>query len=152
MMIVFVCWGNICRSPMAERVARAHAVDAGLDLHITSAAVSSEELGAPIDPRAAHVLRAAGYDASGHRARRITADEIRSSALVIAAEQLHIDRMLRLAPDADNLALINDFNPAMAPGTPLNDPWYGPASGFDATLADIEAAMPGILDEARRRM
>lgn len=145
MKIVFVCWGNICRSPMAERVARKFAADAGLDLDITSAAVSSEELGAPIDRRAARVLTRAGYDASGHRAHRITADEITSADLVIAAEQVHIDRMLRLVPDAQNLRLINDFNPAKPSGTPLIDPWYGPESGFDETLADIEAAMPGLL-------
>ena len=51
----------------------------------------------------------------------------------------------QLCPDA-NYALINDFNPAMPKGQDLDDPWYGPASGFRSTLADIEAAMPGILD------
>lgn len=151
MKVVFVCWGNICRSPMAERVARQVFADERLDVDVTSAAVSSEELGAPMDARAARVLRGAGYDASGHRAHRITADEIRGADLVIAAEQLHIDRMLRLVPDADNLHLINDFNPAMRPGTPLADPWYGPESGFLDTLADIEAAMPGVVAEVRGR-
>ncbi|MDO4784538.1 MAG: low molecular weight protein-tyrosine-phosphatase [Propionibacteriaceae bacterium] len=145
MKIVFVCWGNICRSPMAERVAQKFAADAGLDVDITSAAVSSEELGAPIDRRAARVLTEAGYDATGHRAHRITADEIASADLVIAAEQIHIDRMRHLVPDAQNLRLINDFNPAKRAGTPLIDPWYGPESGFSETLADIEAAMPGLL-------
>lgn len=146
MKIVFVCWGNICRSPMAERVAQRYAAESGLDIEISSAAISSEEVGAPIDRRAVRVLSKAGYDTDGHRAHRITTEEITGSDLVIAAEQLHIDRMRQLVPNASNLYLINDFNPAMPKGTPLNDPWYGPASGFEQTLADIEAAIPGIMD------
>lgn len=143
--VIFVCWGNICRSPIAERVARKLASDQGLDLEITSAAVSSEELGAPIDRRAANVLTRAGYDASNHRAHRITAAEIESADLVVAAEPSHIQQLLRLTPGATNVALLNDFNPAMPKGTPLSDPWYGPASGFNETLADVEAAVPGVL-------
>jgi len=65
--------------------------------------------------------------------------------LVVVAERFHIGRLEQLCPDA-NYALINDFNPAMPKGQDLDDPWYGPASGFRSTLADIEAAMPGILD------
>ena len=52
---------------------------------------------------------------------------------------------LELLYPGGNYALLNDFNPAMPKGQDLQDPWYGPASGFDDTLADIEAAMPGIL-------
>ena len=128
--VVFVCWGNICRSPMAERVARGMAAERGLDVEADSVGISSEESGNPIDRRAAAVLREAGYSTGGHRARRVTADDLASAELVVVA----------------NDALINDFNPAMPKGQDLDDPWYGPASGFRSTLADIEAAMPGILD------
>ena len=61
------------------------------------------------------------------------------------AERFHISRLEQLCPGA-NYALINDFNPAMPKGQDLDDPWYGPDSGFRSTLADIEAAMPGIFD------
>ena len=81
----------------------------------------------------------------GHRARRVTADDLASADLVVVAERFHIGRLEQLCPDA-NYVLINDFNPAMPKGQDLDDPWYGPASGFRSTLADIEAAMPGILD------
>ena len=138
--VVFVCWGNICRSPMAERVARGMAAERGLDVEADSVGISSEESGNPIDRRAAAVLREAGYSTGGHRARRGT-----SADLVVVAERFHIGRLEQLCPDA-NYALINDFNPAMPKGQDLDDPWYGPASGFRSTLADIEAAMPGILD------
>ena len=68
--LLFICHGNICRSPMGERVARSLASERGLDVEITSAGVSDEEHGNPIDRRAAKVLTAAGHDASGHRADR----------------------------------------------------------------------------------
>lgn len=104
-----------------------------------------------MDRRAAKVLSAAGYDPAGHRAHQISANEIKGADLVIAAEQIHLDKMLRLAPGATNLHLINDFNPAKQRGSALVDPWYGPDSGFEDTLADIEAAMPGILVQLRSK-
>ena len=71
--VVFVCWGNICRSPMAERVAERMAAEQGLTgVEFTSAATSSEELGAPIDRRAEAVLREHGYRVDGHKAHPIT--------------------------------------------------------------------------------
>lgn len=148
--VVFVCWGNICRSPMAERVAQGRAAAEGLDgVTFTSAGVSSEELGEPMDPRAQRVLARHGYRSGGHSAHQITAAEIRDADLVIAAEPLHLSRLRRLVPDADNLALLTDFDPDAAPGSGVPDPWYGSAEGFNGTLAAVEAAMPGVLDRVR---
>jgi protein-tyrosine phosphatase len=138
--LAFVCWGNICRSPMAERVARKLAQGTVIE----SFGISTEELGNPIDRRAARTLTAAGYDASGHRARQITREDLLANDLVVAVEPFQVDRLLRIAPEA-NVALLNDFDPAKPKGTPLIDPWYGDDAGFADTLADIEAAMPGIL-------
>ena len=149
--VVFVCWGNICRSPIAERVAERTAAEAGLtDVVFTSAATSREEIGAPIDPRAQRVLTDHGYRSGDHSAHQITADEIEGADLVIAAEPLHVDRMLRIAPSADNLSLLSDYDPAAPEGSGLPDPWYGGPEGFEETLAAVEAAMPGVLDEVRR--
>ena len=149
--VVFVCWGNICRSPIAERVAERAAAEAGLTgVEFTSAATSREEIGAPIDPRAQRVLVDHGYRADGHSAHQITAAEIAGADLVIAAEPLHVDRMLRIDPDADNLSLLSDHDPAAPEGSGLPDPWYGGPEGFEETLAAVEAAMPGVLDEVRR--
>jgi protein-tyrosine phosphatase len=148
--VVFVCWGNICRSPIAERVARRKAEEAGLrGVEFTSAATSTEELGEPMDPRAAAVLRDRGYDAEGHVAHQVDAGEIAGADLVVAMEDLHRDRMRRIAPDADHLALLTDFDPAATPGSGVPDPWYGTAEGFYDTLAAVEAAIPGVLDRVR---
>ena len=143
--VVFVCWGNICRSPMAERLARRLAAERGIDVEIVSAGISSEESGNPIDRRAVRSLTARGYDAAGHRARRITPADLREADLVVAVEPFQVERLLTLDPDA-TVALLNDFNPAKPKDEPLIDPWYGDQAGFEATLDDVEAAMPGILD------
>jgi len=149
--VVFVCWGNICRSPIAERVARRAAERAGLtEVEFTSAATSAEELGAPIDERAASVLRGGGYTYDGHVAHRIDADELAAADLVIAMEDIHVDRLRRLAPNADNVYLLSDFDPDAEPGSGLLDPWYGPDSGFSDTLAAVEAAVPGVLDRVQQ--
>ena len=150
--VVFVCWGNICRSPMAERVARRMFPEAGLDVEVTSAATSREELGNPIDPRAQRVLRRAGYDTEGHRAHQITAEEIAAADLVIAMEQVHVDRMESITGRQNpNVHLLTDFDPDAAPGSGIDDPWYGGERGFESTLREIQAAMPGLIAELRAR-
>lgn len=151
--VVFVCWGNICRSPMAERVARGRAAEAGLDaVEFTSAGVSTEELGNPMDERAAEWLRRSGYDPEKHTAHQIDADEIDAADLVVAMEQPHADAMRRMGPErTDHIRLLTSFDPDAEPGSGVPDPWYGNADGFGNTLASIEAAMPGILDQIARR-
>jgi len=148
--VVFVCWGNICRSPIAERVARRAAEQSGLtDVEFTSAGVSSEELGSPMDDRAARVLRAGGYSSAGHVAHQIDADEVEGADLVVAMEDMHVRRLQALATETEHVSLLTDFDPDAEPGAAVPDPWYGTAAGFQQTLATIESAMPGILDRVR---
>ncbi|QGN34656.1 low molecular weight phosphotyrosine protein phosphatase [Microlunatus sp. Gsoil 973] len=153
--VVFVCWGNICRSPIAERVAEQRASAVGLsDVRFSSAATSTEELGRPMDPRAAAVLRQYGYRDGDHVAHQITAEEIDGADLVIAMEPLHIERMRRLgdvdsALDEGRMALLTEFDPDAQPGSGVPDPWYGGPEGFEDTLAAVEAAIPGVLDRIR---
>lgn len=145
--LVFVCWGNICRSPMGERVARGMAAERGLELKVSSFGLSGENDGSPIDHRAMAVLRGGGYDADGHRARQIGREDIEAADLVVAVEPYQVDKLRRMAPGAENIRLLNDFNPDLGPGTPLIDPWYGDDAGFGDTMRDVTAAMPAILDE-----
>ena len=148
--VVFVCWGNICRSPMAERVAERMAEEQGLTgVEFASAATSSEELGAPIDRRAEAVLREHGYRVDGHTAHRITREEIENADLVIAMEDIHVTRMMGLAPEASNVSLLTDYDSSAEAGSGVPDPWYGTAEGFYDTLSAVEAAMPGVLDRVR---
>ncbi|QLQ14583.1 MAG: low molecular weight phosphotyrosine protein phosphatase [Micropruina sp.] len=137
---------------MAERVLEGWAARDGVAVEVSSAGTSAEESGNPIDPRAARVLAQAGYRTAGHRAHRITAEEIRSADIVVAMEELHRDRMLRLVPDAHNIVLLTDYVPGAQPGSGVPDPWYGGAEGFRRTLEVVEAAMPGLLDAVRHRV
>lgn len=144
--LLFVCLGNICRSTMAEQVARAQAADRALGLRIDSAGVSDWERGNPLDPRAAKCLSAHGYPVGDHRSppgdrcrNRLRPDH-RHGAL--APGRPGVD-----GRPGDRLALITDFVPGdHADGLP--DPWYGDMSDFEFTLKVIEAAMPAILDDA----
>ena len=148
--VIFVCWGNICRSPIAERVAERYAAEQGLgDVRFSSAGTSAEELGEPMDPRAADILTRHGYRTDGHVAHQIDSDELAGADLVVAMEPLHVDRMRRLGT-VDRVALLTDFDPEAEPGSGVPDPWYGGPEGFRTTLAAVEAAMPGILDRVRQ--
>ena len=135
---------------MAERVAQRMAEEQGLNgVEFTSAATSTEELGEPIDPRAAAVLREHGYRTNHHRAHRITRTEIEAADLVIAMEDIHIRKMLAIAPGATNLSLFSEYDPYAEPGSGIPDPWYGTPAGFYGTLEAIEAAIPGVLNYIR---
>ncbi|MGJ6979437.1 low molecular weight protein-tyrosine-phosphatase [Aestuariimicrobium soli] len=151
--LVFVCWGNICRSPMAEVLARDWARDHGIDAVVASAAVSREEEGRPMDRRAQQVLREAGHDVARGRAATLIDDAIFGSArLVVAAEQHHVARMAPLAERHREVSvrLVTDFIPGATPGSPLDDPWYGDVTDFRETLGLLEAAMPQIFAELER--
>ena len=154
--VVFLCLGNICRSPMGERVARAFVRDvpwAG-SVRVTSAGASAEEEGNPMDPRARAVLDRHGYDAlTPHVAHRITDAQARRADLVVAAERRHLDALTRRGHDlSDRGVLLTSYVPGARPGSPLPDPWYGPAAAFEDTLTVLEAAMPAFLADLDQRL
>jgi protein-tyrosine phosphatase len=148
--VVFVCLGNICRSPMAERVAERAAAEAGIaDVEFSSAGTISEEYDDPMDRRAAAVLEMHGYRHADHRARRIIEANLESADLVVAMEDSHVSSVLELATDPAKVCLLTDFDPAAEPGSGVPDPFFGSDTGFSDTLTAIEAAMPGLLDRIR---
>ena len=148
--VVFVCLGNICRSPIAERVAEHAAAEAGITgVEFSSAGTISEEYDDPMDRRAAAVLKERGYRHDDHRARRITEVRIESADLVVAMEDVHLRSVLELALDPSKVCLLSSFDPTAVPGSGVPDPWFGSDTGFYDTLAAIEAAMPGLLDRIR---
>lgn len=148
--ILFVCWGNICRSPMAEVVARAKtAYDQNTQVTFASAGVSAEEAGSPMDPRAVAALQRAGYQVERHIARKVSAQEVIDADLVIGMEELHLSKLRELVPTADHLYLLSNFDPDAMPGAEIEDPWYGDDSDFELALKQIEAAMPEVVKRAR---
>ena len=149
--ILFVCTGNLCRSPMAEAVARTLADGAGLALRLEfdSAATNNLQGSASIDPRARAVLTRAGYKVDTHRARRVTPRDIAANDLVLAMDAVHLDA-LRDAYGEEHghkLRLFLDFAPGCE-GRDVPDPYFGDLGGFDRVLALCEAGVRGLLAAA----
>lgn len=148
-VILFICWGNVCRSPMAEMVARAKAAIDHLAVDFRSAGVSDEEAGHPMDSRARNTLIKAGYIPDSHTAHLVTAEEVHSADMVIGMERAHLSRLHQLVPGANHLYLLSDFDPDTPPGSEIEDPWYGEEADFQVTLHQIEGAMPELMKRAR---
>ncbi len=153
--VTVVCWGNICRSPMAEHLLREAVEDAGLGDRVTvdSFGTSTEELHRPMDTRTADALSRGGSRDTGwsaHRARQIGAADIAERDLVLAADHVH-DRILRQRATSDDdrakIHLLRSFDPeAVRDGTlGMDDPWYGDDEDFDVTYAEVRAALPGLI-------
>lgn len=149
--VVFVCLGNICRSPIAEVVTRRLAADAGLAdrIVVSSAGTGDWHIGERADPRTLEVLASHGYDGSSHRARQFQPDWFADHDLVVAMDETNLATLRRLAPDEEARAkvrLLLSFDPA-ATSTEVADPYYGGSGGFDHVLVTVERACRALLDE-----
>ncbi|KAA0023057.1 low molecular weight protein-tyrosine-phosphatase [Antrihabitans cavernicola] len=149
--VTFVCTGNICRSPMAEKVFQGHLERAGLAnrVRVSSAGTGSWHVGDDADPRTTVVLLEHGYRI-GHAAAVVDRDHL-DADLVVALDSGHRRDLARLGVPADRLRLLRSFDPN-ADEADVPDPYYGSADGFDTVLAQIEAAVPGLLEWVRERL
>jgi protein-tyrosine phosphatase len=142
--VVFVCTGNICRSPMADVVFRGFADAAGLGARVasTSAGTGDWHVGEQADQRTIDALARAGYDGSHHRARQFTHTDFARSDLVVALDRSH-ERILRgwarNEADADKIALLMSFDPS-SHTLDVPDPYYAGPGMFDEVLGMIESA------------
>ena len=146
--ILFLCHGNICRSPMAEFIMKAMAREAGVGdwLWIGSAAVSREELGNPIYPPAQRQLRAHGVPFDDHRARQMTRADYDAYDLLIGMDSGNLAGMRRICggdPEG-KLRLLMAYTGA---ARDVADPWY--SGDFDAAWRDIESGCRALLDALR---
>lgn len=155
--VMTVCTGNICRSPMAQVILKKMIADRGLAnrISVDSSGVSDEEHGHPIDPRAARVLRARGYDVPVHHAHQITAQEAAHTDLLLPMTADHLRMLDWFLPPSrrDHARLYRSFDPALhKPRTryddslDLVDPWYGGPHEFNVAIDQIEHVAPYIID------
>jgi protein-tyrosine phosphatase len=151
MRILFVCLGNICRSPTAEAVMRGLVAEAGLDgeVEVESAGTGSWHLGDPPDPRAVAAAAERGVELDG-AARQVTEADFERFDLLIAMDRSNRDGLLRLAPDEDargRVRLLSDFGDGGPADVP--DPYYGGEEGFAEVLGIVERRCTALLDEIR---
>jgi protein-tyrosine phosphatase len=145
--VLFVCLGNICRSPMAEGVLRKLVEDADLAgrVQVASAGTGGWHVGDPPDRRAQAAAKKRGVDIARQRARQVEAADFERFDYVLAMDAANYEDLLDIAPGAESrVYLFLDFAPALGRGD-VPDPYYGGDQGFEAALDMIEAAARGFL-------
>jgi protein-tyrosine phosphatase len=152
MKILFVCLGNICRSPTAEIVFREIVAREAPDLRleIDSAGTAAYHVGSPPDSRTCQAALRRGYDMSALRARVVHPGDFIRFDLILAMDQQNLHALRAIAPAAvrDRIRLFLDFAPD-ALSTEVPDPYYGGANGFEEVLDLVEAAARGLLRHLR---
>ena len=143
--VLFVCLGNICRSPLAEAAFRREVERAGLDVRVDSAGTGTWNLGKAPDPRSQTVARREGLDISERRARQVTLDDFDRFDEIVALDpqNLHDLEAIRPVEAKAKLSLLLD-HAAGREGQAVADPYRGDAMAFDASWADIEAGVRGL--------
>lgn len=142
--ILFVCTGNICRSPTAEGVLRRLSEKAGLELRIESAGLGDWHVGQPPDERAQHHAKGRGYDLSAQRARQVRLRDFDDFDLILAMDRGHLRALERMAPPKRR-AKIRLF----AAERDVPDPYYGGPDGFERVLDLVEDQCASLLEELK---
>lgn len=143
--ILFVCLGNICRSPLAEAAFRAEAERLGLDVDVDSAGTGDWHVGHPPDQRACAVAVRNGADISHLRARQVTRGDFDRFDHIVALDSYNLSDLLTLRPrdSQARISLLLDHAPGRE-GEAVIDPYYGDDADFDITWADIAAGVRGL--------
>jgi protein-tyrosine phosphatase len=139
--VLFVCLGNICRSPLAEAAFRAEAQAAGLDAAADSAGTAGYHIGEPPDPRAIRTAAKFGIDISGYRGRQAAPQDFHQFTHILALDHSNLAGLQRIAPSGHGaqLALLLDLVPGRE-GQAVADPYYGDEDGFLETWAEVSEA------------
>lgn len=155
MRILFVCMGNICRSPTAEGVARRTLQDVGMDrtIEVDSAGTHAYHVGEAPDPRAQRAAKRRGIDISRLRARRVEAEDFDAFDLILAMDQDNLENLRSICPPYHHgkLELFMRYARRFDVGE-VPDPYYGGERGFDLVLDMVEDAAQGLLESLRRRV
>ena len=149
--ILFVCLGNICRSPLAEAAFRAEAARAGLAAEADSAGTGDWHVGTGPDVRAVATAQRHGIDISGYRARQVTPADFRRFTHIFALDRDNLTSLRSIAPkDATaELGLLLDMVPGRE-GQAVKDPYYGDEAGFETTWDDVAAAARALVERLAR--
>lgn len=150
--VLFVCTGNICRSPSAEGVLRKRLEELGLEVVVDSAGTHGYHVGDAPDPRSVRAAAKRGYDISKLKARKLSSEDFERFDFVVALDGEHMRLMRQHCPPAlhHKLRHLMEFAPH-AVHREVPDPYYGPVDGFELVLDLLEEAIEGLLKEFQPR-
>lgn len=157
MKVLFVCLGNICRSPTAEGVFRQYVEQAGLSDKVTidSAGTADWHIGKTPDPRTQAAAAKRGYDLSELRGRQATAEDFAEFDLILAMDKSNLSNLQAIQP-AQSKAELALYLPRLEASTDevdeVPDPYYGGEDGFELVLDMLEQASQVLLDEVKARV
>ena len=150
--ILFVCLGNICRSPLAEAALRAEAERLGIDVEIDSAGTGDWHVGKPPDSRARSAAKRHGVDIDGQRARQVEPADFHFFDHIVALDEANYRDLARMKPAnaRAELSLLLDHVPGRE-GEAVADPYHGGETDFDATWADVAEGARALAEKLARQ-
>ncbi len=154
MRVLFVCLGNICRSPTAEGVLRHQLAEAGLAevIHVASAGTGDWHVGNPPDSRTRRAAQLRGYDLSAQRAQQVSVEDFTRYDLILAMDKSNLSNLQAMRPGHASAELdlfLRRYEGAL---DEVPDPYYGGEQGFEHVLDLIEAACRGLVSELKGRL
>ena len=153
--VLFVCMGNICRSPTAEGVFRKVLKDRRLDdrVEVDSAGTHGYHVGESPDPRTQRAAASRGYDLSNIRARRVAPQDLEYFDLILAMDRSNLESLRRMCPPEtqERLKLFMDYARSFEDDE-VPDPYYGLGHGFDLVLDMIEDASAGLAESLQKKL
>ena len=150
--ILFVCLGNICRSPLAEVVVRGVAAQRGLNrYHFESAGTGDWHVGGPADPRSAAKAKEKGLDLSRHRAQQVTASNCQQWDWLVAMDSDNRANLLRMGVPESRILMMRQFEVKSGHAPDVPDPYYGGAHGFEDAYQMLVANAEKLLDHLEHK-
>lgn len=143
---LFVCMGNICRSPMVEAVARVELAKAGIDARVASAGTENYHVGDRADPRAIEVAEAYGYPLARHRARQVVREDFERYDHVLAMDRVNLRALGRLRAEPASRLFLHG---AALDLEEVPDPYYGGRDDFERVLALARAGVDALIARLR---
>jgi len=150
--ILFVCMGNICRSPVVEAVARTRFARAGLGVIVDSAGTGGWHAGDGADPRSSASALTRGYDLSAHRARQVSAEDFQRFDKLLVMDRMNLRDLTRMAPGQghNKIAMFLHWSGVAADHVDLPDPYYGQARDFERVVDLAEQGVEGLIAKLTR--